>query len=494
LIRRVSNQLGVAMVTVLFAGAALTVVSSAAAYVTIKEFRAGADDRRATEALAYAETGVDRLMLELRRGTFDWGRLNKAGCSEAPATVPEGDLGNQKLYNAYLTVYDPAQPLIDVGGWQPGAPLWDSTLNSSTALCISRLAADPQTPQLFAVTSTGEHPTATRVVRQIVKIGARGLPIGLYADNVNVQGGNPSVLDISLLTPGNVTNREKLVFTGLDPYYKLGHFWAGQSMTVPVPAAVHALGTISCRKIECGDDQVEHPTALECNANPSGQAQWDQSGGGGDLAGFAPCPAWAGSPLGPPPHSSFSLSEFEAASPKPKLDDQDYQNLEAAAKASGLYCVIGSSGSGTCTRAGTSFATNGTIQDADIAGLSKRFVAYVDFPASGDPFGVKATLTWKATVAPCDDDSAIRRSVVLVVRYGSLDLTGQGEMVGAFLAPEGQVWIRGVGGTVKVHGTTIAKKLDFGGNAEVINSACWVRNMPGGFLSYTPQAWSEVDR
>ena len=66
-LNRVKEETGIAMVIVLFVGAALTVVASTAAFVTIQDFRAGGDDRRAAEALSYAESGVERLMLQIRR-------------------------------------------------------------------------------------------------------------------------------------------------------------------------------------------------------------------------------------------------------------------------------------------------------------------------------------------------------------------------------------------------------------------------------------------
>ncbi|MGH2786881.1 MAG: hypothetical protein ACRDJV_03095 [Actinomycetota bacterium] len=492
--RKIYNEKGVAMVTVLFVAAVLTVVSSAGAFITINELRAGTNDRRGTEALAYAESGVDRMALEIKK--HSWRRLNESGCLYEPIAVPEGNLGAERFYNAYLTVYDPDLPedqrLPNLNGWEPGDP-W-STGNDSTALCLSHDNVHPETGARFALTAVGEHPTASRVIRQVVRVKASGLPIGLYADSVNVQGGNPSTLDISLVTPGDVQGREKLEFTGYDPYYKLGHFWAGESMSIAAPAAAHARGTIYCSKQTCGNDQKEHPTALECRPNPGGQSQWDQSGGGGSLGGFAKCAAWAGTPAGPPPYSSFSDADLARARPQPQFTNQEYAYIKRIAQTSGLYCAMGDNGSGTCTKPSGGFSTNGTIQDADITGLPNLFFAYFEFPNSGDPFSVKRTITWKAGVGPCSDDPNVHRNVIIVVRYGSIDLTGKDEIVGAFFAPEGQAWLRGSGGIVKIHGTVIAKKIDFGGNAEVMLSDCWVRNMPLILTRVIPETWSEVDR
>jgi hypothetical protein len=495
--RWMRDDAGVAMVTVILVGASLTVVASAGATIAIQDFRSGANDRRATEALTFAESGVDRMLLELRRGGYGWRRLNEAGCSLPPIAVPQGNLGSNRYYNAYLTVYKndavPENRLPVVGTWEPGQT-W-STANDSKPVCTSHDNVSPRTPMLFAITSTGEHPTATRVVRQVVRISARGLPIGMYADSVNVQGGNPSAISISLITPGNVDGREKLEFTGYDPYYTLGYFWAGQSMTVPAPAAVHARGTINCSKQACGDDQREHPGPLNCTANASanGQSQWDQSGLGGSLSGLTKCPQWNGSPSAPPPYSSFSDADLERSRPTPTLAEEDYAMLKQAAKDRGLYCLMtGSNNSGTCTSPSGSFTTNGTIQN--VSGVGNHFVAYFDYPTTGDPFSSQRTVTWKMGVGPCTYDETTNKSAIIVVRYGSVDLTGKDEIVGAFFAPEGQAWLRGSGGIVKIHGTTIAKRIDIGGNAEVLLSECWVMNMPNAFLQVRPLSWSEVDR
>jgi hypothetical protein len=498
-LRRMRSECGVAMVTVILVGAALTVVSSTAAVITIQDFRSGADDRRATEALGYAESGVDRLLQELRKFGYNWERLNEAGCAQPPISVPQGDLGANKIFNAYLTVFDanlpPGERLPNVGTWKPGQP-W-STANDTKAVCVAHENPPPTKPMLFAITSTGEHPTATRVVRQVVSMSTRGLPIGMYAiEYATVKGGNPETISISLITPGYVDGREKLEFKGIDPYYKLGHFWAGESMEVGAPAAIHAGAYIACASSVCGSDLLEHPGPLNCTANwraGDGRSQWDQSGKGGSLAGLAKCPQWTGSPAGPPPYSSFSDADLKRSAPQ-LLTEEDYALLKQAAQERGMYCAMSLSGSGTCTKPTGSFSTNGLIQDGDISGLPSNFVAYFDFPAGGDPFSSKQTVTWKAGVGPCSDNPTVNRSAIIVIRQGSVDLTGKGEIVGAFFAPEGRAWLRGSGGIVKIHGSVIAKIIDIGGNAEVLLTPCWVNNISSIFLRVRPLSWSEIDR
>ncbi|HYY44594.1 MAG TPA: hypothetical protein VE975_05325 [Actinomycetota bacterium] len=226
------------------------------------------------------------------------------------------------------------------------------------------------------------------------------------------------------------------------------------------------------------------------------QSSWDNANkfNGGSLAGLAPCAKWTGTPAGPPPYSHFSDADLQRARPAPQLSEDDYASLKSAAQASGLYCQIPDSGSWNCTTPSGAFtpANGGVIQS--VPGVGNNFVAYFDFPVSGDPFSSSRTVTWKAAVSPCSYDPALNRAVVIVVLYGSLDLTGQDEISGAFFVPEGQAWLRGSGSLVKIHGTTIAKRIDIGGNAQIMLDSCWVDNMPGSFLRATPFSWSEVDR
>ncbi|MFP5298671.1 MAG: hypothetical protein ACLGHL_06775, partial [Actinomycetota bacterium] len=179
------SQRGVAMVTVLFVGTALTVVASAAAYVTVRDLRAGGDDRRGAEALSFAESGVDRTIELLRSGgTYiqstptqanavrtgipTWNEMNEAGCALGPLRLPIGDLGTGRTYDVQLTVYDPDQP---IGQRVPAEP-WTSA-NDSQPICSTRSSspkptASDETDHLFAITSLGEHPAAKREVLQVV--------------------------------------------------------------------------------------------------------------------------------------------------------------------------------------------------------------------------------------------------------------------------------------------------------------------------------------
>ncbi len=108
--QKTGNERGVAMTTVMLMGAALTALTSAAVFVTVQDYRAGTDDRKAAEALAYAEAGIDRFLRYLRVENVTWFKLIVAGC-ENPAglQLPKGVVGNGD-FEATLKVYEPNPP------------------------------------------------------------------------------------------------------------------------------------------------------------------------------------------------------------------------------------------------------------------------------------------------------------------------------------------------------------------------------------------------
>ena len=476
-LERLRNQRGVAMITVLFVGATLTVVGSSAAFITIHELRAGTDDRKAAEALSYAEAGVDRLLQELRRGSITWGLIREAGCQYPPLQLPQSTLGNG-TYAASLTVYDPtAAPQSRV----PASP-WSSA-NDAVAPCAGRTGT-ARDKAYFAITVIGTHPNAKRVVRQVVQIGSLNLPVGIYADSVSANG-NPDLNGIRLITPGDVIGREKLGFSGVDPYYKLSDFWPGMSSTTAVPTSVHALGTVYYKK---AGTRSEHPPNMNCDANDGrgtiGQSMWDQSGRGGVINGNK-CSTWTGTPAGPPTTSLFTPDDLKRIAPRTSLSDQDYLTLKDAAQSSGIYCYFPTSGGSQCTKKGAAVGGYG-----DAAGLANNFVAYFEYQDASKAM-TSNQIHWGITWWGCNADPTLSKSAVIVVRQGSIFINANTMVNGAMFVPEGTFNDKG-GHTF--NGTILAKRFDSTGNPKKQLDSCWVNNMPGPFLDVVPSKWSELDR
>ncbi|MDP9068813.1 MAG: pilus assembly PilX N-terminal domain-containing protein [Actinomycetota bacterium] len=498
-LQRLRSEAGVAMVTVLFVGSALSVLASVAAFTTIEELRAGRDDRKASEALAYAEAGIDRLILELRTGKLTWGDIREAGCATAPLTLTDGNVGNGS-YSVQLTVFDPSAPLAQQ---LPPSP-WVKETNDAQRPCTqangTNRPTSPRSNQWFAVTAVGSHPTAKRAVLQGLQIGLLGLPIGIYADTINANG-NVTMDGVSLLTPGDVTGREKIAFKNTDPYHTLNDFWPGQDSATNVPAAAHAVGTIYLKKTGglAAQEHVANSQHLNCTANgiggAEGQSQWDQSGPGGAIpGGLSPsnCSGiWAGTPAGPPPTSDFTAADLTRVSPQPALSDQDYMTLRDSAKQTGLYCFIASSGTKTCTAKGQTWTFGGTVGATDLTGLPRNFVAYFEYESPTGAF-TSNLIHWNgANVWPCSTTASENKSAVIVVRNGSLQMEGDTQVNGAAFIPEGAFDVQG---KLLFNGTIIAREFRNLGSATFSMTDCWIGNMPGPFLKVSPALWRELDR
>ena len=481
--RRLRNERGVAMVTVLLVGAVLTVTASAASFGVIQDLRAGRDDQKATGALAYAEAGADRVILEMRRGNVTWGRIRLAGCEgvvpngTAPLAVA-GDIGEGR-YEAEMRIYNP-------DATNPA----DRLDNACSDPARVALAGDPKKPQQFAITSEGSHPAAKRVIRQIITVKPKGLPIGIYADGVDGNG-NAAMNSLSLISPNNIVGRDKIAFQGRDPYYTLADFYPGLPDTEQIPAAAHAVGEIT---LSTGpqNQRTEHKAPgpnPNCDANPNGQSLWDGSKWGAPISiGCAGQPI-AGGTTASPPTTLFTTNDLKRVTPSPSLTDQDYLTLKESAKASGLYCHIPTSGSASCLKQGSPVAYQSVWQDPDVPAAS-AYISYFEFEG-GDPYATSNTVKWQAEVGPCSYDQNIHESTVLIVRNGSLSMQSGAVVTGAVILPEGQFDSEG---GFTTHGTIIAQDFWLRGSANFLLSECWIDNMPTTFVDITPSKWTEVDR
>lgn len=492
LLSPVKNQRGVALMTVIFVAAALMVVSSTAAFVTVREFRAGSDDRKATEALAYAEAGVDRMIQHIRSsGTVTFGELRKAGCEPGTElSLPTTTIGSG-TFSVTAWLYDPSgdTPVDKIATEHPRNK---GTSTPSSYACDQAALAGNKRTSYLAIESVGEHPAAKRVVQQVVEVSPRGLPIGIVADEINANG-TAQTIGVSMISAQTIVGREKIVFQGTDPYYTMGDFWPGGpfppgiSESTPIPSAAHAVGGIYMKAN--GSEWQFSGGPKNCAANANGQSLWDGDGSGTESPDHGPITSGCAGQTGYPPDSYFSAEDY-ANVVKRKLDAADHKALKQAAKSFGIYCsIVGNSQ--TCTKQGVSFPHSGNFQDGDLSSLFAggvlNFVVYIEFP-SGLP--ANNEVSWKANVWGCNDDPAISRSAVIVVRNGGLELESGADINGALLL-DGEFKYRG---NVVFNGTIMASKFNIRGDSTFSLDECWVKNMPGPFLGVTPTHWSELDR
>lgn len=527
--RRRSQETGVAMITVLFVGAALTALGSVAAFTTVRELRAGTDDRRSGRALAYAEAGVDRMISYLKSGKKTWNDIALAGCTAATSpdgvahpslVIPGGGEAQvgEGSYAARLEVFNPFTS-------DPARQFAPGACNDPA---FPRYFASPKTPtgapQYFAIISTGASAESAapcpaiagggcRVVRQVLAIRNVGLPVGVFAyDGIDVTG-SPTLENVSMVSQGPITGRQFIGTKGTDRYYSLSDFeWDSMTnaSTTFAPAAVHSLKSIALRNA-IQSNGFEHPStrqtagvpaSMNCNANgvqgTAAQSMWDQSGtgfGAAIPAGTAKCALWTGSPAGPPPTSE--LRSVARLASRTTLLAEDYEALKQTAEAEGLYCNVSLSSS-SCTRGGVGWNFNprspaAIVNNGELTGgaqpLPNVFVAYFEY----DNTTVNAlnVLKWNASWDPCSLNPASNKTVILIVRNGNLDVSG-GNLHGAVLVPEGN-W-SGNPAAASLDGTAIARRFDLGGGFTFKMSDCAIRSLSTLFLDFTPFSWTEVDR
>ena len=342
-----SDERGVALVTVLLVGASLTAVSSVAAFTTIKEFRSGSDDRKAAEALSYAESGLDRMISYLRSGVVNFNDMNNAGCNNRPAiTLPTGIVGNG-TFDVFLTVYDPfattdankypIQPNLGACATRPTSP--------------HRPDSDGGDQTYFIIESTGRHPDAVRVVRQVIAMEPIGLPIGIYANQITVQSAQHPIRTVSMVSETTITDRGNLSFIGNDPYYLMSDFYTGvtgRSLDELAPAAAHAAVGISVKKSADPEFTGGATGTQNCAANDTSggavasQSLWDSDGSSGSGVITSTCAGQTGYP-----NSSKFTAEQLTNFARPTLSEQDHQTLKEAAQATGVYCSLPGAGDPT---------------------------------------------------------------------------------------------------------------------------------------------------
>ena len=477
---RFKDERGVAMITVLLVASVLTVLTTMAAFSTIKEMKSSTDDRKGAEALSYAEAGVDRVLQYLRTENLTWSKLIRAGCEDPGGIqLPTGLVGGGS-FTAVLKVF------------KPNPPTGNAADRFAPAACNYRASsANDPVGQYFVITSKGTRPTASRTVQQVIKVVPLGLPVGIYAPTIEASG-TPNMSGISMITEGQIRGRDKLVFTGTDPYYYMQDVFpgglSGRSPTEHVPAAAHALGGIYLKQ-NGTSPQFPGPTApttRNCTAQSGGQSLWDSDGSAATGTVTAGCAGQIGYPL----NSKFTTEIMDAVRPS-KLTEEEHQALKDVAKSDGIYCSIGATTQ--CSVNGTAISgMPGVWNDTDIApefaAGENNFVAYFDF-LTGDT--LTNSIKWHANVWPCNPTNAdLSKSVVLVVRRGGLEV--QGSQINGALILDGQLKYNG---SPTINGTIISDSaFSITGGANFTLDDCWVKNMPAPLLGARPVAWSELDR
>jgi hypothetical protein len=485
------------MLTVIMVGAALTVITTTAAALSIRGLSSTSADAQSTRALAAAEAGLERFMLNVKSGAISSAAMKEAGCASAPITLPPGTLGPGS-YNVVLTIYEPSQ--------NPQVPKTDpySVANDSVAPCSTRSG------NLYAITATGTQGNGTRVVRQIIRSvpGKSKFPLGIYADRIDANG-NPDLNNISVFTRGDILGRGKISLSGYDDNYTMrdvydqtafgGFSWSGGlTWESPIPAAVHATGEIYAKTN--GTRGREHPPAPNCAANDTRnggyalQSEWDGSACSGCANSGAITSDSCGGLPGYPPTARFTQADMDRIAQVRNFTEDEYAILKGMAQTSGIYCNFATSVN-KCWRNGVEGASDRSWSDGELPTGSSSLVAYFDFPASSNATAntITWTASWKAlSGVMCNAaNPADNRTLIAIVRNGNFLFGGSAQVTGAIMTPEGDFDSTG---TPVLHGSVTARAFRVRGNATFESSACFAASLPTTTGELTAAGWQEIDR
>lgn len=501
---RLRSQRGVAMITVLFVGATLTVLTTTAAFVSVRGLQSTSADSQSARAMAVAEAGLERFMLDIKRGAISVSSMKEAGCESAPIALPPGTLG-PGTYDVHLTIYEPAQDPKVPGPWTAA----DATAINGAPPCSTRSG------NLYAITATGRQGSGTRVVRQVIRAipGKSKFPLGIYADRIDANG-NPDLNNISVFTRGDVVGRGKMSLSGIDSNYTMrdvydqgafgGFSWSGGlTWDRNIPAAVHATGEIYLKGATARGR--EHPPAANCTANDTRnggyalQSEWDGSACGGCANNGVLTSDTCGGLAGYPPTAKFTQADLDRIAQVRNFTEDEYASLRAAAQTNGIYCNFAAAanppGLDQCWKNGLLGPPDRSWITTDLPTGPPTLIAYFDFPSSTNT--TANTITWSATwkalsgVMCNPSDPSDNRVLVAVVRNGNFTFSGNAEVTGAFLAPEGDFDSTG---TPLLHGSVTARTFRVRGNATFESSSCFAAQLPTTSSELTVEGWSEIDR
>ena len=495
------DERGIAMVTVLFVGAVMTVTVSAAAFIAVQEFRAAGRDRGATTALALSEAGIDRTIQWIRSNRVTWRFIVLSGCTGTinGATYQRITLNGQIGNGTYSTTIKRADNCIPTPTTVPSPREPQQMVLESTG-CTDNTVGLP--------CPAGE---SKRVVRQAVAVSSRPLPVGMSSNRVDLRG-SPTLRDMVVFATGIVNTRRQISVSGADPYYTKSDFYPcegglsealGQCFTeggvndIAMPASVHSTDRIFLAP----NGLDEHPPNPNCT-----QAQyiWDGSGTGRYFSKPPAVPAAPGCPAFPnrPPSSLFTDTDYDRLASDPRLTEEDHLYFRGIAQQAGLYCSNFATAQQRCRRGGTNICNDNaspacnvtrdtTLVNAEVAGLGNYFVVYIEFPEGVDP--QTRMLNWNVTVpAPvntCGTSTVSTTSVVVIVRNGGFEPNQN--FMGAAFAEDGRFEI---GANLRFEGTIAAEFIRTRGAPTICNSRRWLDALPGVFLQVAPLQWSEVDR
>jgi hypothetical protein len=456
---------GSAMILVLMFFMLVMAIGTSTAALAMADLRGAGDAQQAGAALNAAEAGVSQAVTYIRFNGTRTLRCYPATCTNNPwnPTRPvSGDLTGGGHWVAYIT---PIPPNTDAN---PGSYLVHST-------------------------GTAGGP-AQRIIETQVDVTPFGLPIGIFARQLNL-GGSLSLQQINVFSTGCVYKRAQVSVvnpSSLDPVYN-------------IPAGVHSSQIITESQ---GNGQFCPSTnkpihggllglnsLLPCNSS----YPYDQDKYGGSLLNLPGCSAALNLPGYLPrdidgdgnPDVNGSYLGSDAALFKtfgikrPALTNAQIEQLRVNAQAQGTYFTSADLPNSWTNALNMSHPT------------STHAVLFFDLSSGQtvnlDPLG---SSIWARARLSATDPLCIDASLLIVVMGGNAKLNSNSQLAASLYlgsgAPNGN--LQKANGTSNYIGMLYSDSMDLTGNFNVSLDPCFVANQPPGLFDVTPGRYRELDR
>ena len=416
---------GAALITVLMAGAVLMASALVAVNVSLTNLKNAGRDRVAGGAMAAAEAGIAEAVSYLETH-----RAGTLACSPSCSSNPWGNSASPQA----LSYPD--------GGT---AQVWIEVIQA-----FSPPAVKVATYRIHSRGTAGSGP-GQRVLEQTVTGTPLSIPIGVYANNITMNG-TPQTFQESVFSKNCIGGRNQMSFgTAPDAYFGI------------VPAA-HSTQWIFENNGACSASNNKNiHTSAACNsAYPH-----DQDAQGGPVS--SPCN---------PPGGTSRFTQADLDQYGRGLNDDELANLRAEAQAQGNYW------------------TSGTAWTPPNPAVHPDAVIFFDLPASGP--GATVTIQNELDAYAWNGQCATPpRTVIIVVNNattgnGGATVNSNGNLAGAIFVQKGTLKFNG---TITWTGTIWADTIEqWNGNATSQLTSCFLQNLPGGLMSIKTTRFREVDR
>jgi hypothetical protein len=456
---RFHDQRGIAAVTVLMVTAVTFLAGASVLFAATAELDIGARDRRAEDAFAAAEAGLDQAAAYLFAHPSAFSDIADPGPKE------------RCLNNTLVTD-------------TPDIPCEVSVTSPTDGELFYPPGGGKPYIQYDVLSTAREGRAANRLLASRFRLVPKEVPYGMYIKGNVDLGGGPQLLQISMLVDGVVTSREKIDtdangdgndFNDPDLGWRF-HFDKISSDPAPNTTCMDGTELVGCVGV-FSNFQIYEKTAKASNEihGPAGNIPPDSS-------------------KFPNDRDSHQTLVDGLGVPQKVVTLPDTDVLEAM---EGLKQVAKSQQNVFSYKNDTN--ENVVIQPSTIGSPARNFAKDVVFYIEAD---AGDTIKWRPSLIPDSTSSDIRyinpdgdkvgsHSGVIVVRGGELEIEAGTQWFGALFAPENEVRLLGTNTcTCTIYAKGFEKQ---GGNATIQLVPDWFGKLPAGFFSVERQAFVECE-